>query len=278
MRRRIAVLDETGRVPEDMLPPTPAAAPPLPHPDASTHAELGLALTHDHPYEPSGTVATHAQAAHGLASHAIDGAFHSGTEVLPTTGQKNALAGSSGIPGTNNPYVTTQDARMTDARTPAGHVHDYAATGHTHASSGGMAVVKKAADQAFTAVALASDSHLLVPLAANADVGFEFLIVWQSAATTTGVQFALSGPAGLVELAALVEVQLTAATWQSAVHVAYDSGAVTASIDAANTRRIARIKGVVRNGANAGNLVLRCRTEVNNSAITVKRGSFVSYA
>ncbi len=174
------------------------------------------------------------------------------------------------------PYATTQDPRLSDARTPLAHAHPYADVGHTH-PGGGSPFVRKTADQAFTVIALTDVADLSVPLGANADVGFEFLIVWQSAATTTGVQFALNGPLGLVELTALVEVQLTATTWQTAIHTTYNGGAVTASIDAANTRRVARIKGVVRNGATAGPLVLRCRTEVLNSAITVKRGSYATY-
>jgi hypothetical protein len=43
--------------------------------------------------------------------------------TLPTQGQKNALAGSSGTPGATNQYVTTQDSRMSDARAPSAHVH-----------------------------------------------------------------------------------------------------------------------------------------------------------
>jgi hypothetical protein len=43
--------------------------------------------------------------------------------TLPTPGQKNALAGSSGTPGATNQYVTTQDARMSDARTALAHTH-----------------------------------------------------------------------------------------------------------------------------------------------------------
>ena len=65
----------------------------------------------------------HALTAHGLASHAVDGVYHSGAEVLPTTGQKNALAGTSGTPGSANPYVTDQDARLADDRAPTAHGH-----------------------------------------------------------------------------------------------------------------------------------------------------------
>jgi hypothetical protein len=66
--------------------------------------------------------------------------------TLPTQGQKNALAGSSGTPGATNQYVTTQDVRMSDARVPSAHVHveadttnlvsdlaGKASTVHTHA-------------------------------------------------------------------------------------------------------------------------------------------------
>jgi hypothetical protein len=96
------------------------------------------------------TVATaiddHAQTQHGMALHALDGVLHSGTEVLPTPGQKNALSGTQGTPGSLNPYVTTQDARLSDPRTPTAHGHAQADisglvaalagkadTGHTHA-------------------------------------------------------------------------------------------------------------------------------------------------
>jgi hypothetical protein len=48
--------------------------------------------------------------------------------TLPTQGQKNALAGSSGTPGATNQYVTTQDSRMADARVPSAHVHAEADT------------------------------------------------------------------------------------------------------------------------------------------------------
>jgi hypothetical protein len=63
-----------------------------------------------------------------LAQHALDGVFHSNTGILPTQGQKNALAGTAGTPGSTNAYVTNQDARLTDARTPAAHNHSIADT------------------------------------------------------------------------------------------------------------------------------------------------------
>lgn len=98
------LLDDTGQPPGGGL-----------HPNLATHDALGLATDAE--------LATHAATAHGLAAHAIDGAYHTGTGVLPSAGQKNALAGTSGTPGAGNPYVTDADARLSDARTPAGHSH-----------------------------------------------------------------------------------------------------------------------------------------------------------
>lgn len=85
------------------------ARAPTPHP----HAE----------YATDADLADHASTAHGLASHALDGAYHTGLEVLPSGGQKNAMAGTAGTPGAANRYVTEQDARLSDARTPATHGH-----------------------------------------------------------------------------------------------------------------------------------------------------------
>lgn len=42
----------------------------------------------------------------------------------PTAGQKAALAGTSGTPGVANKYVTNDDSRNADARTPLAHSHN----------------------------------------------------------------------------------------------------------------------------------------------------------
>lgn len=45
---------------------------------------------------------------------------------LPTSAQKEAMTGTSGIPGDNNRYVTDGDIRLSDARSPTAHVHGLA--------------------------------------------------------------------------------------------------------------------------------------------------------
>jgi hypothetical protein len=95
--------------------------------------------------------------------------------TLPTQGQKNALAGSSGTPGATNQYVTTQDARMSDARVPSAHVHveadttnlvtdlaGKAPTVHTHAPT------YAALANGTTALALATNSTVKVTPTATA--------------------------------------------------------------------------------------------------------------
>jgi hypothetical protein len=67
---------------------------------------------------------------------------------FPTTDEKAALAGTAGTPDTGNPYVTDDDTRNADARTPTAHAHaesdvtnlgtdlaGKAATVHTHAEA-----------------------------------------------------------------------------------------------------------------------------------------------
>ena len=134
------------------------------HPDLAAHETLGLAAddhthdtTHSHSeYATDSDLTTHAETAHGLSSHALDGAYHSGTEVLPSTGQKNALAGTSGTPGDSNRFVTNSDARLSDARTPTTHTHDYADSGHTHDTS-----------HTHDLSALATDSEVTAAIAAH---------------------------------------------------------------------------------------------------------------
>lgn len=48
---------------------------------------------------------------------------------LPTSGQKDALAGTSGTPGAGNKFVTDADARMADSRVPSAHASSHATGG-----------------------------------------------------------------------------------------------------------------------------------------------------
>lgn len=71
---------------------------------ASSLKPSGSAGTTDESLRRLGTGSTHAAAGD-------DSRF-------PSSGEKNALAGSSGTPGSGNKYVTDADSRLSDARTP----------------------------------------------------------------------------------------------------------------------------------------------------------------
>jgi hypothetical protein len=77
----------------------------------------------------AGTAATYARGDHthgsvGHDSHAnltgVTATDHHSNANDPTSGQKAALAGTSGTPGSGNKYVTDADTRMTNSRAPTG--------------------------------------------------------------------------------------------------------------------------------------------------------------
>ncbi len=60
----------------------------------------------------------------GSVAEGNDSRFHSNAND-PTTQEKQALAGTSGSPSNINRYVTSEDTRMNDARTPTAHTLEF---------------------------------------------------------------------------------------------------------------------------------------------------------
>lgn len=214
---------------------------------------------------------------------------------LPTPGQKNALAGTQGTPGLNNQYVTTQDARLSDARPPAPHTHPWAeVTGqpatyppsaHTHPASeitglpGGDTVVKLTADQASTASALANTTGLSFAVTAGQTYRFAAVIVYRTAVLTTGIRLGATTPAFTVYSANVtingIAVDGTGAAFHGALTTSGDS-VVSPSVAAINTDYTALINGVLVPSAN-GTFQLQHATEVATTAATVRTGSHLTY-
>lgn len=138
-------------------------------------------------------------------------------------------------------------------------------------------VVVLGSDQVRTLNTFANVAGLSVPVLADKDYFVEFEIIFRTAATGTGIAFAVDGPAS----PAAVVVQGAIPTGPTAaqfVHArAYNSGQASSGVDAANSDMFATITCVLRNGPNSGDLVLRFASEVNGSAVTVKAGSFARY-
>lgn len=105
---------------------------------------------------------------------------------------------------------------------------------------------------------------LSIPMMASTTYQFEAFIIYQTNATNRGIGLAVNGPASpnFVIIRTDIPTSLTGVT--NGMQRAYDTGVATTAVDAANSNCYARCGGIVSNGVNAGNLVLRFLC--NNSA------------
>lgn len=120
-------------------------------------------------------------------------------------------------------------------------------------------------------------SNLFTRAVAAGEVwSFEAVLFFTSAATTTGIVPQMDTPASPAasQLSMFTQETATAGRFLPAAANATMVGTAALASSVVNT---AVVYGTVENGVNAGNLVLKFRSEVNNSAITVKRGSFIRW-
>jgi hypothetical protein len=139
-------------------------------------------------------------------------------------------------------------------------------------------VRKTTANDTTNGTALVSATGLDLPVAANTNYSFDYFILVQSAATTTGISLAINGPAGATVVSYAVDVPTAAAdgtdTIFSGYGTAFGDEVIGSGMQAANTTYVARIHGVIRTGGTAGNLTPRFRSEVNTSTVRVMQYSW----
>lgn len=134
-------------------------------------------------------------------------------------------------------------------------------------------IAKLAADLSSSLVAMGDVTGLSVALAAGTVYSFRAIVAFSTAATTTGIKLGVSGPATPAVISYTVTTPITATGVVINAASAYDGGAASTGVAAANTSYTATIEGVIVTGVAGGNLVVRFATEVAASAVTVRRGS-----
>lgn len=132
-----------------------------------------------------------------------------------------------------------------------------------------------AADQSTTAQTATLLADLFYDLKANKSYEFEAMILVQSAATTNGFNFGLIGPLSPDLVHATFEYQTSDTAWATKTLRALGLMGAVASVPVANTTHLVRVKGIIQNGANAGQFGITFASEVGTSAVTVRKGSIL---
>ena len=135
-----------------------------------------------------------------------------------------------------------------------------------------LSTVRLAADVTNSTVTLADVAGLFLALAANSTYAVEAKVMFQTAATTTGIRLTQTVPTGATVVAQWnTPTSLTASTLAN--QRAADAGAASTAIDVANAITLASGSLLVITGATPGNLQIRFASEVAASNAVVKAGS-----
>jgi hypothetical protein len=136
------------------------------------------------------------------------------------------------------------------------------------------------ATQASTVVTMANVTALALPMEANAVYQVVCFVTFQSAATTTGLGLGYTSPSGCRCMCEIV-VPLTSTAVASQLRTIFPSAAIATNtgsvlgtgVTAINSNHTAMIRGIIRNGATAGNFQVQFRSEIASSAVTLQIGS-----
>ena len=135
-----------------------------------------------------------------------------------------------------------------------------------------LTTARLAADITNNTTTLTNVTGLAIALAANSTYTIDAKVMFQTAATATGIRLTQTAPAGATVVAQWnTPTSLTARTLAN--QRAADTGAATTGVDVANANTLACGSLLVMTGATAGNLQIRFASEVAGSNAVVKAGS-----
>lgn len=110
---------------------------------------------------------------------------------------------------------------------------------------------------------------------ANEIWSFEAILYWFSAAGTTGIVTQVDAPTSPTFSQCLMATSESVTAWRTLAAAA--GATMTGTASATANIIVAYISGTIENGGNAGNIVIKFRSEVNASLVTVKRGSWCRF-
>ena len=148
----------------------------------------------------------------------------------------------------------------------------------TPVTAGGRALLQsvialKTSDQLAMGTAYADVTETGLAVAANTTYAFEFSLICDADATTTGIDVACNGPAGATAIYYTQDVWLGAANQVQKYAAAYDSDSANTSSQG-TAKAIYTVKGVLVNGATAGTLIARAKREAVGTGPNVRAGSY----
>jgi hypothetical protein len=226
-------------------------------------------------------------------AHGWDAVTDKPSTFTPSS-HSHAIADSTGLQAALDGKVGTADARLTDARAPLAHTQAISTitnlqaaldaksdVGHTHAGgSSSINVLRTTSHQTVNGTAFRDITGLTFPVSAGADFAFKFYIVFQSLTTTTGFRFAINGPAGatcdyfMTYQTIANSTTAGVATWLQGHWVVFDTMTATTAAIAANVDLVCMIEGRICVNGTPGTLAARVASELANSDLTIRKGSW----
>lgn len=131
----------------------------------------------------------------------------------------------------------------------------------------------KTSDQTAIGTTFATITGLALPMLANKSYAFEFALIMDADATTTGIDVSVSGPASPTSIDYTIDYWTSATALTERGFTAYDGNTASTGSNG-NTRKTFRVYGVIRNGATAGDLVPRAKREAVGSGPNCRAGSY----
>lgn len=139
--------------------------------------------------------------------------------------------------------------------------------------SGGDTFAYKSSDQLNIGTSFADVTGTGLSVEANKAYAFEFVLLCDSDATTTGIDVSCNGPASPTGINYEVVYWTSANARTERCFTAYD-GNTGSTASNGTAVKVFRVCGVLRNGANAGTLIARAKREAVGSGPNVRAGSY----